>query len=53
MSGRMDPVSFHHCVLPTLPNPLISETLDKLPPVMKREVELEGKGVAGGAQIQH
>lgn len=30
MSGRMDPVSLHHCVLPTHPNPLISETLDKL-----------------------
>lgn len=45
MSGRMDPVS--------LPNPLISETLDKLTPVMGRQGEQEGKGVAGGAQIQH
>lgn len=41
----MDPVS--------LPNPLISETLDKLTPVLGREGEQEGKGVAGGAQIQH
>lgn len=49
----MDPVSLHHCVLPALPNPLISETLDKLTPVMGREREQESKGVAGGAQIQH
>lgn len=32
---------------------LISETLDKLTLVTEREGELEGKGVAGGAQIQH
>lgn len=40
--------------LPSLtPSFLISETLDKLTPIMEREGELEGKGVAGGAQIQH
>lgn len=40
--------------LPSLnPSFLISETLDKVTPVMAREGELEGKGVAGGAQIQH
>lgn len=40
--------------LPSLnPSFLIAETLDKLTPVMEREGELEGKGVPGGAQIQH
>lgn len=40
--------------LPSLnPSCLISETLDKLTPIMEREGELEGKGVAEGAQIQH
>lgn len=55
MSGGMDPVSLHHCVLPTLPKPLLSdsETLDKVTLVMEREGELEGEGVARGAQIQH
>lgn len=52
MSGRMDPVSLHHCVLPTHPNPLISETLDKLL-LQEGKGSQEGKGVAGGAQIQH
>lgn len=32
---------------------LISETLDKVTLVMEREGELEGEGVARGAQIQH
>lgn len=40
--------------LPSLnPSFLISEMLDKVTPVMAREGELEGKGVAGGAQMQH
>lgn len=40
--------------LPSLnPSFLISETSDKLTLVMEREGELEGEGVAGGAQIQH
>lgn len=40
--------------LPSLnPSFLLSETLDKLTPVTEGEGKLVGKGVAGGAQIQH